>query len=147
MLGRAQTPPEEQAKPVSVHVDPVVMARAVVAASSALLRDDPKAAETALGQLEGACRRLNPEEGEALGKGFRNADQALHVVLANTTSYVRAGALDRAFNEFVWVQRTCRDCHALARKSGRLPADGPVWAESSGAANGAETARSEAPAP
>ncbi len=103
------------------------MARAAGAASAALLRDDPLAARQALQELQAACRSLAPEEDERFGRGFRSSDQALHLVIGNTISLVVAGELDRASDEFVWVQRTCRHCHGLARAQGFLPAKGPLW--------------------
>jgi len=105
------------------------MGRAAARATAALLRDDAAAAKQALEELDAACRRINPEEDETFGSGTRTLDQALHKVLGNTREYVGAGELDRAFDEFVWVQRTCRQCHALARERGLLPSTGPLWPE------------------
>ena len=35
--------------------------------------------------------------------------------------------VDGAFDDFYYAQRTCRECHLLARQSGLLPAEGPLW--------------------
>ena len=51
-------------------------------------------------------------------------EEALHKVLGNTREYVVSGEMDRAFDEFTWVQRTCRNCHRLARERGLLPTKG-----------------------
>lgn len=118
---------DDRTETPKVHADGKAMGRAAVRASAALLRDDPAAAKQALEELEAACRRLGPEEDETFGPGARTLDQALHKVLGNTREYVGAGELDRAFDEFVWVQRTCRQCHALARERGLLPSEGPLW--------------------
>jgi hypothetical protein len=118
---------DEATATAKVHVDGKAMERAAVRASASLLRDDPVAAKQALKQLDAACRRLNPEEDETFGPGARTLDQALHKVLGNTREYVGAGEMDRAFDEFTWVQRTCRQCHVLAREHGLLPSKGPLW--------------------
>jgi hypothetical protein len=118
---------DEPTAPAKVHIDGEAMGRAAARASASLLRDDPVAATEALKQLEAACRRINPEEDETFGPGTRTLDQALHKVLGNTREYVGAGEMDRAFDEFVWVGRTCRQCHALARERGLLPSKGPLW--------------------
>jgi hypothetical protein len=103
------------------------MERGFVEAVGALMRDDPVAARAAVKRLQAACRRLAPEEDDTFGRGFGNLDQALHKVLGGTLEYLAAGDPEEAFNEFVWVQRSCRQCHALARERGFLPAAGPLW--------------------
>lgn len=133
---------DEPAPDAKVHVDGKAMGRAATAATAALLRDDPVAAKEALRQLEASCRRLSPEEDDMFGPGARTLDQALHKVLGNTREYVGAKEMDRAFDEFTWVQRTCRHCHALARERGLLPAKGPLWPDLGCSDKGVETTQS-----
>lgn len=130
---------DEPTATAKVHVDGKAMGRACSKATAALLRDDPVSATEALRQMEASCRRIAPEEDETFGAGARTLDQALHKVLGNTREYVGAEEMDRAFDEFTWVQRTCRQCHALARERGLLPAKGPLWPDLSPPSKGVET--------
>lgn len=106
------------------------MERETLRVVRAFLRDDPETAQAALERLDASCRRLAPEEDERFGAGARTLDQALHRVVGNAIEYAGAGQTERAFDEFVWAQRTCRRCHALAREQGLLPAKGPLWEDS-----------------
>ena len=103
------------------------MAQGVVEAFDALMREDLPQAEKAITRLKSACRRLGPEADETFAPGFRNRDQALHKVLDGTLGYIRHGTAKDAYTEFIWVTRTCQECHALAREAGMLPAEGPLW--------------------
>jgi hypothetical protein len=117
----------EAEKPRRVHVDGKALAEATIEVTAALLRDDAKAARSALDRMEKACRRLAPEEDEFFGASVIYHDKALHKVLNGSREYSGAGLLDRTFDEFIWVQRTCRQCHTAAREEGLLPATGPLW--------------------
>jgi hypothetical protein len=119
--------PDEPVAAPKVHRDGKALGRATLEAVGALLRDDAATAKQALERVEAACRRLAPEEDATFGPGSRTLDQALHMVLGKTREHVGTGELDRAFDEFWWAQRTCRECHALARERGFLPAEGPLW--------------------
>ncbi len=110
-----------------VHSDGKALAGALLEVTAALLRDDPKAARLALDRMEEACRTLAPEEDEFFGSGMITLDRALHKVLAGSREYSGAREVERTFDEFIWVQRTCRQCHALAREQGLLPKKGPLW--------------------
>jgi hypothetical protein len=123
--------PDESAAAPKVHRDGKALGRATVEAAGALLRDDATTAKSALERMEAACRRLAPEEDETFGPGSRTLDQALHMVLGKARENVGAGEMDEAFAEFWWVQKTCRDCHALARERGLLPSEGPLWSDAS----------------
>ncbi len=110
-----------------VHSDGKALAVALLDVTAALLRDDGKAARLALDRMEKACRQLAPEESEDFGSGIITLDRALHKVLSGSREYSGAGEVERTFDEFTWVQRTCRQCHALARDEGLLPKTGPLW--------------------
>ncbi len=116
-----------QTEPRRVHSDGKALAAALLEVTAALLRDDAKAARPALDRMEEACRRLPPEEDEFFESGMISLDRALHRVLAGSREYSGAGDAGRTFDEFVWVQRTCRQCHSLAREQGLLPKTGPLW--------------------
>lgn len=116
---------EEQAP--RVHSDGKVLAEATLEATEALMRDDGAAARRALDRMEQACRQLAPEEGPSFFDGILTLDRAFHKTLTNSREYSAAGEVDTTFDEFIWVQRTCRQCHALAREAGMLPQKGPLW--------------------
>jgi hypothetical protein len=128
---------------VKVHADGAAMERRTVEVTRALMHDDSHAVRAALDALEAACRELTPTDVDVLGHRFRTLDQAMHRVIGRTTAYVDAGQFDEAFDEFVWVQRTCRQCHTEARKKGLLPADGPLWRSSGTSSNHVETTQTE----
>jgi hypothetical protein len=120
---------EEEAPtaPPRIHTDAPAMARGVVDGAGAMLRDDREAATAAIKQIQKSCRELFPEEADPFGPGVRSLDQALHKVLGRTLEYLGAREYDTAFDEFIWVQRICRECHTLARGRGLLPSTGPLW--------------------
>jgi hypothetical protein len=118
---------EDAAAPaVKFHTDAAAMQRDAAAAIDALLADDLEQLRPIVERMEAGCRKLTPEEGAALGPYFRNRDQALHVVLNGTLGWIEQEKPNEAFTEFLWVLRTCRECHALARSSGYLPPRGPI---------------------
>jgi len=116
-----------ETEPRRVHSDGKALAEALYEVTAALLRDDTKVARAALDRMEEACRRLEPEEVEFFGSGMITLDRALHKVLSGSREYAGAGEVERTFDEFIWVQRTCRQCHTLAREQGLLPKKGPLW--------------------
>ena len=118
---------EATIEPARVHSDAAAMEQAALEVLEALMRDDLQPVGPAVKRIEAGCNTLYPEDDDRLGQGFRNLDQALHVVLRGTRGYVAAKSADEAFTEFVWVLRTCRECHELARLRGHLPATGPMW--------------------
>jgi len=129
----------ETATPERVHTDGKAMAEGVVQAFDALLREDLVAARVAIKRLQTSCRPLNREADEIFAPGFRNRDQALHKVLNGTMGYIADGEPEAAYTEFVWVTRTCRECHALARDAGLLPKTRPLWPAAVGGSKRVET--------
>ena len=118
---------ESDEPPPRVHRDADAMARAVVETIDALMRDDAAAVRAPVKRIGESCRRLHAEDDDVFAPGFHNLDQALHKVLTGTRAYAAAADVDEAFTEFVWVLRSCRQCHAYARQKGFLPAEGPLW--------------------
>ena len=114
------------ASTVKFHTDAEAMQRDAAAAIEALMADDLERLRGIVERIEAGCRKLTPEEGRALGPHFRNRDQALHVVLNGTVGWIDEKKPNEAFTEFIWVLRTCRECHALARAAGYLPERGPI---------------------
>lgn len=110
-----------------VHAQPELIRPALSQAATALMADDVKAAIVAVEQLEATNPRLFVEDNERFGQSASNLSQSLHKVLEGTKAYLHRGDVEEAFNEFVWVQRTCRACHRQARGLGLLPAEGTLW--------------------
>jgi hypothetical protein len=116
----------EPARP-PFHQQPQAVLEAWLAANRASLREDAPAAREALDRLERACRRLAPEEVDSHGSELVAVDKAYHATLSRAREFAGAGELTQAFDEIVWISRTCRSCHEIARREGRLPASGPIW--------------------
>jgi hypothetical protein len=130
-------------RPVKVHAAGAAMERRTIEVTGALMREDPDAVLVALDALAAACRQLTPADVDMLGHRFRTLDQAMHRVIGRTKAYAEAGHLDEAFDEFVWVQRTCRQCHTESRRKGLLPTDGPLWKSSATRPNRVETTQTD----
>ena len=93
------------------------MEDAVLSATRAFLRDDAGALRKALDIIEAGCRRLHPEDGQGLHAETVAYDKAFHQTLNRTRELATRGDLDRAFDQFVWVQKACRVCHGLNRNA------------------------------
>jgi hypothetical protein len=110
----------------TVHRDGRATEEASLAMSRALILEDLAAAGKALEALGEASPPLKPEDRETVGKAIYNADRSFQETLIRTREYVAKGDVIEALNEYVWVQRTCLNCHRIAREEGRLPATGPI---------------------
>jgi hypothetical protein len=119
--------PTEPGGPVRFHDDPQAVLTAMLDVHRAFYRDDAAATREALDRLERSCRRLAPEDDARQGSDVVAFDRAYHVTLSRAREFSGAGDLARAFDEIVWVSRTCRSCHDFARRAGRLPEGGPLW--------------------
>jgi hypothetical protein len=109
------------------HSEPQAILEALLEANRAALREDAASVRAALDRLERGCRRLAPEEADSQGADVLALDKAYHAALTRAREFAGAGELTTAFDEMVWVARTCRSCHDFARRAGRLPASGPIW--------------------
>ena len=69
---------------------------------------------------------LAPEAKEVYGQSIYDADRALQQTLTRAREFAAFDNVKRAFDEFIWVRRTCLSCHEISRKEGRLPASGPL---------------------
>lgn len=104
-----------------VHRAPAAMVDAVLEVARAFIAEDGPAAAAGLDRLEAATRPLSSEDKPALGGQMVAFDNAFHRTLNDSREFALAGQIDSAFDQFVWVQRGCRICHAQARKVGALP--------------------------
>lgn len=114
-------PRPEAARPAPpVHADAAALERAVLDTTAAFLHEDLPAARAALDRVEAACRRLGPDDTPAYASELVVYDQAFHVTIDRAREFAGRGIADKAFDQFVWMQRGCRACHDLARKSGSM---------------------------
>lgn len=123
LAGATATPATEQpeGRDAGLHVEGRALEQAVMDAALAFVRDEASLVRAALDRLEENCRRLKVEQGERYGSEIVVHDQAFHATLTKAREFATKGMLQEGFNEFAWVQRTCRSCHALARARGLLP--------------------------
>ena len=107
---------------IPVHQDGPAVERAVLDATRAFLHDDPSGARTALDKLSESCRRMTRDEIPAWTEAVVNEDIAMHAALDRAREFAARGNIDDAVSSLVWVERTCRNCHAL-RATTTSPAD------------------------
>jgi hypothetical protein len=108
------TPPERR----PVHGKGSDVERLVLEAARGYLREDAAAAKRALDGVAKAFDGLRAEEESIYGEAVVNYDQAFRVTVDRARELAAAGAFDESFDQFVWIQRTCRICHAQAREAG-----------------------------
>jgi hypothetical protein len=87
----------------------------VLDATLAFLREDLKAARPALDRIESGCRRLREDDREVYGSELLTYDRAFHAALDMSREMATAGDLPRSWEQFMWVTKGCRACHAIAR--------------------------------
>jgi hypothetical protein len=118
-------------RPAPIHADGAALERAVADAATAFLRSDQRVTREALDRIEAGCRRLGRDDAQGRFKDVVVYDEAFHKTLDLAREFSASGEIDKSFDQFVWVQKTCRTCHALARKAkpagepARPPAPGP----------------------
>jgi len=109
-----------------LHRDGKAIGRAAIAVSRGLLYEDVETVRTALVELGRASPALNVEEKEVFGREIYDADRAFHLTLVRAREYATQGVISKMFDEYIWVQRTCLNCHAISREQGLLAATGPI---------------------
>ncbi|HZN53873.1 MAG TPA: hypothetical protein VFB67_01005 [Candidatus Polarisedimenticolaceae bacterium] len=114
-----------------VHRDAPAMEEAVLDATRAFLHADTTAARGALDRIEKSCRRLSRDEAAAWTQEVVNEDIAMHAALDRARELTSRGEIDDAVASLVWVERTCRTCHAL-----RPTTTSPAGSESPSRPNG-----------
>ena len=118
-LVRGEEPGKAPAAPVpSPHQDGPAAERAVVDATVAFLHEDLQAARAALDRIEAGCRRLNEDDVVPAGREVVNYDRAFHAALSMSREMAAAQDLERSWEQFMWVTKGCRTCHALSRGEG-----------------------------
>jgi len=104
----------------AVHADTAKVEQALLAATLAFLRENPAEARSALDMIHRNSRALHGDEVGVVGADVLTYDRAFHETLDRSRELAGAGEIDAAFNQFVWVQRACRTCHALSRARGLM---------------------------
>ena len=126
VLGVGTVTTEEPAK---AEVPPIhqvdELEEAVLDAILAFLREDQAGALDAIRRVGTYSRPLKrgPDD-DRYSREVVNYDQAFHIVVGHSREFAEQGDLKNSFNQFVWVQRTCVECHDLSRREGVLPDDG-----------------------
>lgn len=115
LAGLAAEPQSGPARLPSPHPDGQAAEQAVLDATLAFLREDLKAARPALDRIESSCRRLREDDRETYGSELLTYDRAFHAALDMSREMATAGDLQRSWEQFMWVTKGCRACHALAR--------------------------------
>ncbi len=102
--------------PEVVHVDGAAFEAALLDAVRAFIRGDATGAETAMALMEEKCHRLTSDA--AIPEEIQSYDFAFHAALTRAREFASRGDYDRSFEQFVWIQKGCRGCHALAVEHG-----------------------------
>lgn len=112
------TVPAQPAAGARVHGSGRELERAILDAALAFLREDPAGAKRALDGVAASFPGLRVEDEERFGQAVVDYDEAFRVTVNRAREMAGAGALDASFDQFVWIQRTCRICHEQARGAG-----------------------------
>ena len=117
LAGLAEEPAPPPRRLPSPHPDGKAAEQAVLDATLAFLREDLAAARPALDRVEAGCKRLRDDDREIYGGEVANYDRAFHAALDTSREMASAGDLQRSWEQFMWVTKGCRACHALARST------------------------------
>lgn len=112
-------PSGEAPVPSRLHDDPSALERALLDAMQALSKGDGTALRAGLDGMEKACRRAGRED--AIPKEVYQFDLAFHATLDRARELAGAGDVEKASQQFCWIQNACRKCHDAARKGATLP--------------------------
>lgn len=110
------------AAPDPVHFDGPAMEKGILDATKASLYGDAKGTREALDRVEKGCRRVGYDDLRPWPRKMVDEDVALHAALDRAREYASRGMWTEAVDSMVWVERTCRNCHAL-RATTASPAD------------------------
>jgi len=117
LAGTGEEPSPPPHRLPSPHPDGRATEQAVLDVTLAFLREDLSAARPALDRIEAGCKRLREDDREVYGGEILTYDQAFHAALDVSREMASAGELQRSWEQFMWVTKGCRACHALARSA------------------------------
>jgi hypothetical protein len=102
-----------QSAPAPVHLDAPAVEKGMLDATKGLMYGDFKGARAALDTVEANCRRLGYDDTPAWPRPMVDQDVGMHGALSRAREYTSREMWEEATNSLIWVQRSCRDCHAL----------------------------------
>ncbi|HEX4822832.1 MAG TPA: hypothetical protein VFV19_00820 [Candidatus Polarisedimenticolaceae bacterium] len=108
--------------PAPVHSDAKGLERGVLDATKGLMFGDFTAARAALDKVEAGCRHLGYDEPNAWPHAMVDEDVAMHAALSHAREFASRKDWENASNSLIWIERCCKDCHAL-RATSANPAD------------------------
>jgi hypothetical protein len=85
-------------------------------ATRGLMFGDFKAARAALDRVEDSCRRINYDD-PPWPQAMIDQDVGMHQALSRAREFAARERWEDATASMIWIQRCCRDCHALRPKS------------------------------
>ena len=90
----------------------------------ALLKDDGDQARSALDRIHAQLRPLEIEDRERFGSDIVRYSKPVIGTVDIARETATAGDIERAFAEFVSIQKACRICHGMARQQGLIAEKG-----------------------
>jgi hypothetical protein len=105
-----------------VHLDGPAVERGMLDATKALMYGDFKGARAALDRVEESCRRVGYDDVPAWPRPMVDQDVGMHAALSRAREFASRGMWEEAANSLIWVERSCRDCHAM-RSTSASPSD------------------------
>ena len=117
LAGMTEEPAPAPRRRPSPHRDGKATEQAVLEVTLAFLREDLSAARPALDRIEGGCKRLGEDDRAVYGGEVLAYDRAFHAALDVSREMASAGDVQRSWEQFMWVAKGCRVCHAMARSA------------------------------
>jgi hypothetical protein len=106
-----------------VHEDGEALKQSVLRVTRAFLDEDAAQARKALDELKALSVPLDSLDDEGYGHEILSLDRGFHVTIDRAREFTTAGKMDKGFDQFVWVQRACIQCHGMARDRGLMSQD------------------------
>ena len=116
LLAAAVSTQEDLAKPAPVHADTDRIVEAMAETLAALLREDAATARRTLDRVDAQLRELKAEEQTHFGRDIVGYSRAVKETLNLARETSGTGNVERAFDEFISIQKACGICHDLARR-------------------------------
>lgn len=103
--------------PAPIHTDAAAIERGMLDATKALMRGELKSARAALDTVEHSCRQIEYGEKPPWSKDVVEQDMTLHRALSRARESAARDLWEDTASSMIWVERSCRDCHALRTTS------------------------------
>jgi hypothetical protein len=115
---------EEDSGPAKFHSDAEEILDATRDVLSSLLLDNGDQARVALDRIHAQLRSLEVEDRELFGSDIVRYSKPVIGTVNIARETATSGDIERAFVEFVSIQKACRICHGLARQQGLIAEKG-----------------------